>query len=246
MAERLRALAPDGVDVFFDNVGGAILQIGVDHMRRLRELQELTGGFQVFIPLSFQRENNPLGHLKNPLSGGVDDLKTLAVLKSIDPNEANPSATPKFQKDGIYVDEFNDRVWIFSHPTKNAIVLDAKSGDVVGFVDLGGVPEQAVSDSKGTLYVVMQDPIGSVAVVDAKAMKTTAHYPFPNIGRCNGLALDVKNAILFAACGATGDPPVQPPQPPLRFPPQPSVQRLSRLCPSVLTSLTTSVVKRKS
>lgn len=141
------------------------------------------------------------------------DLKTLAVLKSIDPNEANPTATPRFQKDGIYVDEFNDRVWIFSHPTKNAIVLDATSGDVVGFVDLGGVPEQAVSDGKGTLYVVMQDPIGSVAVVDAKAMKTTAHYPFPNIGRCNGLALDAKNAILFAACGATGDPPVQPPQP---------------------------------
>ena len=39
----------------------------VDHMRRLRELQDETGGFQVFIPLSFQKENNPLGHLKNPL-----------------------------------------------------------------------------------------------------------------------------------------------------------------------------------
>jgi aminodeoxyfutalosine synthase len=51
----------------------------VDHMRRLRELQDETGGFQVFIPLAFQKENNPLGHLKNPLSGGVDDLKTLAV-----------------------------------------------------------------------------------------------------------------------------------------------------------------------
>lgn len=31
---RLRALAPDGIDVFFDNVGGAILQSAVDHMRR--------------------------------------------------------------------------------------------------------------------------------------------------------------------------------------------------------------------
>jgi len=51
----------------------------VDHMRRLRELQDETGGFQVFIPLAFQKENNPLGHLKNPMSGGVDDLKTLAV-----------------------------------------------------------------------------------------------------------------------------------------------------------------------
>jgi aminodeoxyfutalosine synthase len=53
----------------------------VDHMRRLRELQDRTNGFQVFIPLSFQKENNPLGHLKNPMSSGVDDLKTLAVAR---------------------------------------------------------------------------------------------------------------------------------------------------------------------
>jgi aminodeoxyfutalosine synthase len=53
----------------------------VDHMRRLRELQDRTGGFQVFIPLAFQKENNPLGHLKDPLSGGVDDLKTLAIAR---------------------------------------------------------------------------------------------------------------------------------------------------------------------
>jgi aminodeoxyfutalosine synthase len=50
-------------------------------MRQLRELQDETGGFQVFIPLAFQKENNPLGHLKNPMSGGVDDLKTLAIAR---------------------------------------------------------------------------------------------------------------------------------------------------------------------
>ncbi len=64
----------------------------VDHMRRLRELQDRTGGFQVFIPLSFQAENNPLGHLKNPMSGGVDDLKTLAVARLYLDNFANVKA----------------------------------------------------------------------------------------------------------------------------------------------------------
>lgn len=64
----------------------------VDHMRRLRELQDETGGFQVFIPLSFQSENNPLGHLKNPASGGVDDLKTLAVARLYLDNFANVKA----------------------------------------------------------------------------------------------------------------------------------------------------------
>jgi aminodeoxyfutalosine synthase len=64
----------------------------IDHMRRLRELQDRTGGFQVFIPLAYQKENNPLGHLKNPLSGGVDDLKTLAVARLYLDNFANIKA----------------------------------------------------------------------------------------------------------------------------------------------------------
>lgn len=64
----------------------------IDHMRRLRDLQDETGGFQVFIPLSFQKENNPLGHLKNPLSSGIDDLKTLAVARLYLDNFANIKA----------------------------------------------------------------------------------------------------------------------------------------------------------
>jgi aminodeoxyfutalosine synthase len=64
----------------------------VDHLRRLRELQDETRGFQVFIPLAFQKENNPLGHLKNPMSGGVDDLKTLAVARLYLDNFANIKA----------------------------------------------------------------------------------------------------------------------------------------------------------
>jgi hypothetical protein len=63
------------------------------------------------------------------------------------------------------------------------------------------------------LYVVMQDSQGSVTAVDVKAMKAVAHYPLGDIGRCNGLALDVKNQVLFAACAASGNPPAQPPQP---------------------------------
>src|SRR5216117_1829948 len=101
---------------------------------------------------------------------------------------------------------------VFIHPTKDATVIDAKEGKVLGTIDLGGVPEQGVSDGKGTLYVVMQDEQGSVTVVDVKTMKATAHYPFGDIGACNGLALDVKNRILFAACARSGNPPAPEPK----------------------------------
>ncbi len=135
------------------------------------------------------------------------DTKTLMLLKHIDVGMAQP--------DGIYFDSFNQRVYIFSHPTKDATVIDTKDGTVLGTIDLGGVPEQGVADGKGTLYVVMQDRPGSVAVVDVKTMKTTAHYAFGENGGCNGLALDAKNHILFAACSAVGAAPArgQPGQP---------------------------------
>ncbi len=49
----------------------------VDHMIRLREAQEKTGGFMCFIPLAFHPENTRLAHLPGP--SGVDDLRTIAV-----------------------------------------------------------------------------------------------------------------------------------------------------------------------
>jgi aminodeoxyfutalosine synthase len=51
----------------------------VDHMLRLRDLQEETRGFNVFIPLAYQPENNELGI--NRHTYGVDDLKTIAIAR---------------------------------------------------------------------------------------------------------------------------------------------------------------------
>ena len=49
----------------------------IDHLIRLRELQDQTGGFQCFIPLAFHNENNSLQKLPEPTA--VDDLRTIAV-----------------------------------------------------------------------------------------------------------------------------------------------------------------------
>ena len=49
----------------------------VDHMLRLREVQDRTGGFQTFIPLAFHPDNTALAHL--PRSTGMMDLRQIAV-----------------------------------------------------------------------------------------------------------------------------------------------------------------------
>ena len=49
----------------------------IDHLLRLRQLQDETGGFQAFIPLAYHRENNRLGKLPEPTA--ADDLRMIAV-----------------------------------------------------------------------------------------------------------------------------------------------------------------------
>ena len=82
----------------------------------------------------------------------------------------------------------------------NATVLDAADGSILGTIDLGGMPEQGVTDGKGHLYFDVEDK-ANIAAVDAKTMMVTAHYDLAGKGgTCAGLAMDVKNNILFAAC----------------------------------------------
>src|SRR5437868_8631835 len=110
------------------------------------------------------------------------DVATMKLIKNIEVPQG-------FQADGIYCDTFNDRVYIGSHPTKGLLVVDAKDGAVLGNVDLGGTPEQTVADGKDTVYQVLQDRPGGVAVIDVKTMKVTKTYPFGDNGGGQGLAL---------------------------------------------------------
>ena len=117
------------------------------------------------------------------------DTGTLKVIKTI-PVDGRP--------DGIMFDPYNSRVWVLSHVPPHATVIDSKEGAVVGTLDLGGAPEQAVSNGKGTIYVNISDK-ANIAVVDAKNMTVTAHYDISSKGSGgSGLSLDAKNHVLFA------------------------------------------------
>jgi aminodeoxyfutalosine synthase len=49
----------------------------VDHLLKLRSLQDETHGFQTFIPLAFHPDNTPLSHL--PRTTGLTDIRQIAV-----------------------------------------------------------------------------------------------------------------------------------------------------------------------
>jgi aminodeoxyfutalosine synthase len=52
----------------------------VDHLLKLRDLQDRTGGFQAFIPLSYHPKNTEIGGF---YSSGIDDLKTIAISRLV-------------------------------------------------------------------------------------------------------------------------------------------------------------------
>ena len=70
----------------------------VDHLLKLREVQDETGGFQTFIPLAFHPEHTALDHL--PVTTGLTDIRQIAVSRLLLDNFAHIKAywqmlTPK-------------------------------------------------------------------------------------------------------------------------------------------------------
>jgi aminodeoxyfutalosine synthase len=51
----------------------------IDHLERLRQLQDRTGGFQTFIPLKFRNQHNQMSHI--PECSAVEDLRNYAICR---------------------------------------------------------------------------------------------------------------------------------------------------------------------
>jgi len=123
----------------------------------------------------------------NDKSVTVFDMKTLAVIKTVK-LEGGP--------DAILYDSFTKRVFPIN---EKIMVLDAETGDVAGTVDLGGHPEAAVSDGKGTVYVNLADKM-AVAVVDPKALTVTKTFPIDHCTSPHSLSYDDASQRLFVGC----------------------------------------------
>jgi len=107
----------------------------VDHLLKLRELQDMTGGFQSFIPLSYHPKGTEIG---GSYSSGIDDLKTISVSRIILDN--------------------------FDHITAYWIMLGEKISQLsllFGADDLSGtVIEEKITHSAGALSAESMTPEG--------------------------------------------------------------------------------------
>src|SRR6266436_2023472 len=101
------------------------------------------------------------------------------------------------QGKGIIYDPFSKRVFVMNGDPHSSTVIDAKSGNVAGTIDLGGGPEFAVADGNGTVYVNLEDK-GELVGIDARSLKIKSRWPLAPAGTPTALAMDVQHHRLFS------------------------------------------------
>lgn len=117
----------------------------VDHMERLRQLQDKTGGFQAFIPLKFRNKDNQMSDV--PEVSVVEDLRNYAIAR-------------------IYMDNFDHIKAYWAMISRNTAQLSLNFGvdDIDGTLDdttkiysMAGAEEQTPAMSTQQLVRLIKD-----------------------------------------------------------------------------------------
>ena len=117
-----------------------------------------------------------------------------------DLNNLKVTGEAKADKDAdcVIYDPFSKRVFVMDGDPHNSTVIDAKSGSSVGTIELGGGPEFAVADGKGTVYINLEDK-SEVVAVDSSTLKIKSRWTVAPAGAPTALAMDVEHHRLFSA-----------------------------------------------
>jgi DNA-binding beta-propeller fold protein YncE len=119
----------------------------------------------------------------------VFDLKTLKVTGDVDADK---------DADCVIYDPFSKRIFVMDGDPHNATVIDPKSDAVIGKIDLGGGPEFAVADGKGTVYINLEDK-SEIVAVDSSSIKIKSRWTVAPAGGPTALAMDIQHHRLFSA-----------------------------------------------
>jgi YVTN family beta-propeller protein len=116
----------------------------------------------------------------------VFDVKTLKITGQI--KTADDS-------DSIIYDPASKHIFAFNGDSHTASVIDPASATLVKTIDMGGGPEFAVADGKGTIFNNIEDK-NEIAVIDSQALTIKALAIAP-AGGPTALAIDREHRRLF-------------------------------------------------
>ena len=167
-----------------------VMVIDTESGKQLGEIPDTTGVHGIALDYEIGRGFTSNGR-EDTVS--VFDLKSLAVERKIKVGNG---------PDAILYDPFSKRVFTFNGKgqDRSATAIDASKGEVVGKVELGGKPEFAATDEKGTVFVNIEDTSELVAF-DPQKLTVKSRWKLADCEEPTGLAIDRKNRRLFAGCG---------------------------------------------
>jgi DNA-binding beta-propeller fold protein YncE len=119
----------------------------------------------------------------------VFDLKTLHRIATV---KADPDT------DCVLYDPASARVLSMNGDGNSATVVDAKSGQLVKTIALGGAPEFAVADGSGTVFANLADK-DQIVAIDSRSLQIKARWSTAPEGEPTALAIDRRHHRLFSA-----------------------------------------------
>jgi DNA-binding beta-propeller fold protein YncE len=168
--------------------GTKVVVIDADSGKPIGEIADTQGVHGIALAREFGKGFTSNGR-ENTVS--VFDLESLKTL-----NKVKVGNRP----DAILYDPATKRIFTFNAGSQDATAVDAAKGEVVGTIPLGGKPEFAASDGKGTVFVNLEDK-NQLFALDAKGLTVKERWPLPGCEEPSGLALDAKTRRLFVGCG---------------------------------------------
>ena len=149
----------------------------VDHLIQLRDLQEETGGFQVFIPLAFHNEGNRMERLAAPT--GTDDLRIMALSRILLHNIPHIKA-----------------YWVMLGIKTAQIAQHFGANDIDGTVTEEKIYHMAGSDSPQQLTI---EDIRRI-ILSAKRVPVERDTLYQEVHRIPQLRKDVHRSVELASC----------------------------------------------
>jgi YVTN family beta-propeller protein len=119
----------------------------------------------------------------------VFDVKTLRITGEI--KTADDS-------DSIIYDPASKHIFAFNGDSHSASVIDPATAAVVKTIDMGGGPEFAAADGRGTVFNNIEDKNELVAI-DSQTLTIKARWPVAPAGGPTALAMDREHRRLFSA-----------------------------------------------
>ena len=132
------------------------------------------------------------GFTSNGREGTVSifDIKTGVLITKVRVGD-NP--------DAILYDPATKRVFTFNGKSQDSTAIDGASGKVLGTIKLDGKPEFAASDTKGEIFVNIEDK-SELTAIDPNKLEVKATWPLAPCTEPSGLSIDRAHHRLYVGC----------------------------------------------